>query len=546
MFGAAAGMATTGLIPYVATFASFAGLLGYEAIRTDLAYPYVPVRVLATHAGISMGFFSTSHHATEDISALRSIADLMVLSPADGESAAELVRATVDHPGPIYFRLGRGREQTVYETAPENYRPGAPHVVRRGEDVLIAATGIMVPNAVEAAEQLAASGVSATVLDVHTLKPFAGREVVEHVTSHPLTVVGRGAQHRRRPRHDGPRGGRGGRRAGPRGQARRPGRVLHHRPAQPLLRLLRARLARHRGRRDACAEPARGRLVDRRRPRVLGRGRPRRSDRRCHRPHPRVAPARGPRIAMAGHGLLDGKVAAITGASRSIGLSVARRYAEEGASVVLADIDAAGAEAAAAELTDAGLQATAVHVDVTDPDSVDASVQACVGAFGRVDIAVANAGILHLAPLTETEPAAWQRVIDVNLTGVFLTLRAFGARLIEQGEGGCLIATSSLFGVRGGRENVAYAATKFGVVGLVQCAAADLAPHAITVNAVAPGQVVTPMGEQLVADKARLRGVAAAADPRRDLCPDSRSAAWRASTRSPTRSCTSPRRSVAT
>ena len=80
---------------------------------------------------------------------------------------------------------------------------------------------------------------------------------------------------------------------------------------------------------------------------------------------------------MAGHGLLEGKVAAITGASRSIGLAVARRYAEEGASVVLADIDAAGAEAAAAELSDAGLQATAVHVDVTDPASVDAAVQAC-------------------------------------------------------------------------------------------------------------------------------------------------------------------------
>jgi NAD(P)-dependent dehydrogenase (short-subunit alcohol dehydrogenase family) len=210
---------------------------------------------------------------------------------------------------------------------------------------------------------------------------------------------------------------------------------------------------------------------------------------------------------VAGHGLLDGKVAAVTGASRSIGLAVARRYAEEGASVVLADIDTTGAEAAAAELTGDGLQATAVHVDVTDPESVDAAVQACLTVYGRVDIAVANAGILHLAPLTETEPAAWQRVIDVNLTGVFLTLRAFATQLLEQADGGCLIATSSLFGIRGGRENVAYAATKFGVVGLVQCAAADLAPHGITVNAVAPGQVVTPMGEQLVADKARLRGV---------------------------------------
>ncbi|MEA2282505.1 MAG: galactitol 2-dehydrogenase [Solirubrobacteraceae bacterium] len=206
-------------------------------------------------------------------------------------------------------------------------------------------------------------------------------------------------------------------------------------------------------------------------------------------------------------GLLEGKVAAVTGASRSIGLAVAHRYAEEGASVVLADIDQAGAAAAAAEFAAAGLRATAVHVDVTNAASVDAAVQACVDAYGRVDVAVANAGVLHLAPLTETEPAAWQRVIDVNLTGVFLTLRAFARQLIDQGGGGSLIATSSLFGIRGGRENVAYAATKFGVVGLVQCAAADLAPHGITVNAVAPGQVVTPMGEQLVADKARLRGL---------------------------------------
>ena len=210
---------------------------------------------------------------------------------------------------------------------------------------------------------------------------------------------------------------------------------------------------------------------------------------------------------MAGHGLLDGKVAAVTGASRSIGLAVARRYAEEGASVVLADIDTTGAEAAAAELSGDGLQATAVHVDVTDPASVDAAVQACLAVYGRVDIAVANAGILHLAPLTETEPAAWQRVIDVNLTGAFVSLQAFAKAMIAGGEGGRLIATSSLFGVRGGRENVAYAASKFGVVGLVESAAADLAPYGITVNAVCPGQIRTPMGDQVVADKAELRGV---------------------------------------
>ena len=189
MFGAAAGMATCGLIPYVSTFASFAGLLGYEAIRTDLAYPYVPVRVLATHAGISMGFFSTSHHATEDISALRSVADLMVLSPPDGEAAAALIRATVDHPGPIYLRLGRGREPSVYSEAPAGYAPGDPHVLREGGDVILVATGLMVSAALEAADALAADGLSATVLDVHTLKPFSAEVIASLVARHPLAVV---------------------------------------------------------------------------------------------------------------------------------------------------------------------------------------------------------------------------------------------------------------------------------------------------------------------------------------------------------------------
>ena len=182
-------MATCGFIPYVATFASFSGLLGYEGIRTDLAYPQVPVRVLATHAGISMGFFSTSHHATEDISALRSVAGLMVLSPADGTSAAALLRATVDHPGPIYIRLGRGREATLYEDLPEGYGLGLPWLAREGPDLLIVSTGIMVGNAVRAADALAANGIDAAVLDVHTLKPFSGDAVVELASRYPAVLV---------------------------------------------------------------------------------------------------------------------------------------------------------------------------------------------------------------------------------------------------------------------------------------------------------------------------------------------------------------------
>lgn len=189
MLTAAAGMATCGLVPYVATFASFSAILGYEAIRTDMAYPKLPVRVLATHSGISMGFFGTSHHATEDIAALRAVADLVVLSPPDGAATEALLRATVDEPGPIYFRLGRGRERPLYDEPPEGYGPGAPRVVREGSDVLLISTGIMVRETLDAADALARDGISATVLDVHTLKPFDAAAVAEHAARHPAVLV---------------------------------------------------------------------------------------------------------------------------------------------------------------------------------------------------------------------------------------------------------------------------------------------------------------------------------------------------------------------
>src|SRR3954454_2791332 len=118
MVTTAAGMATFGLVPYVSTFASFVGLLGAEQMRTDLAYPGLPVRVLAHHAGISLGFYGTSHHATEDLGLLRSMAEMTVVCPCDATATAWALRATVDHDGPVYFRLGRGREPAVYDDQP--------------------------------------------------------------------------------------------------------------------------------------------------------------------------------------------------------------------------------------------------------------------------------------------------------------------------------------------------------------------------------------------------------------------------------------------
>ena len=192
MIGAAAGLAASGFIPYVATFACFLGGLGYENIRTDLAYTKLPVRLLATHAGVAMGFFGTSHHATEDIAALRAVANLMILSPSDGPSLAALLKATVDHQGPIYFRLGRGRDVAVHPTPAFITGPGEPIIVNQGGgDVLIVSTGSMVAPSIMAAKALAtkAGREVATVFDVHTIKPFYADTIAAAVETGTKVLV---------------------------------------------------------------------------------------------------------------------------------------------------------------------------------------------------------------------------------------------------------------------------------------------------------------------------------------------------------------------
>jgi len=210
---------------------------------------------------------------------------------------------------------------------------------------------------------------------------------------------------------------------------------------------------------------------------------------------------------MSGTGLLAGRTAVVTGAARGIGLTVAQRYAAEGATVLIADVDEAGATTAAAQVTAAtGATAIGVRVDVTDADSVAALGARALEVTGRLDVVVANAGILHIGPALDTPLDAWRRVLEVNLTGTFLTCRELGRVLVDQGTGGRVIISSSLFGVRGGRENATYSSTKFALIGLAQCLAAEWAPHGILVNSVCPGQVDTPMMRQLFADRGRLRG----------------------------------------
>jgi transketolase len=173
MISAAAGLAAVGLQPYVATFASFLALLCAEQMRTDTAYTNLPVRMVGHHAGITLGFYGTSHHATEDLSITRSIANLTVLAPADASQLRSMIRASVDVPGPIYFRIGRGRDPQVYTGEDlTGFALGRAITHGIGRDLTIVATGSMVHPSLEAARMLRKKGLSIGVIDVHTIKPF--------------------------------------------------------------------------------------------------------------------------------------------------------------------------------------------------------------------------------------------------------------------------------------------------------------------------------------------------------------------------------------
>ena len=198
MMTMAAGMATLGLVPYVSTFASFAALLCAEQIRTDLAYPGVKVRILAHHAGFSLGYYGTSHHATEDVGMLRPVAGLSIVAPCDAASLDQCLRQTVDVDGPVYLRLGRGRDPDVYgpdgvgaptgEAVPWRY--GTITRLRAGTDITVLAYGATVAPAVEAADAASRAGdVSVGVADVHTLKPLDAEAIVSLARASSLGLL---------------------------------------------------------------------------------------------------------------------------------------------------------------------------------------------------------------------------------------------------------------------------------------------------------------------------------------------------------------------
>jgi 3alpha(or 20beta)-hydroxysteroid dehydrogenase len=196
---------------------------------------------------------------------------------------------------------------------------------------------------------------------------------------------------------------------------------------------------------------------------------------------------------MTSSGRVAGKVALITGAARGMGAAHARRFIAEGARVVLGDIlDAEGA-ALAAEL---GSDARYIRLDVTKPDDWAAAVALCVADFGGLHILVNNAGIFGGAAIVDHPLDLWQRMIEINLTGVFLGIRAATSALVASGSGS-IINISSVAGLRGAPGGSAYVASKFGVRGLTKAVAAELAPFGVRCNSVHPGIIDTPMAEGL-------------------------------------------------
>lgn len=178
LLGTAAGFAAAGKIPFASSFAVFAVGRAYDQIRNSIAYPKLNVKIAATHAGLTVGEDGGSHQMLEDIALMRALPNMTVLVPADGEETKQAVMAAAAYEGPVYIRLGRPKVPVLFD-ADYQFEIGKGVVLRDGSDVTLVATGIMVSKAVEAAEKLAAEGISAAVVNISTIKPLDNALIIQ-------------------------------------------------------------------------------------------------------------------------------------------------------------------------------------------------------------------------------------------------------------------------------------------------------------------------------------------------------------------------------
>ncbi len=197
MMTIAAGLSTTGLIPFASTFAMFAAGRAFEQVRNSIGYPHLNVKIGATHAGLSVGEDGASHQCNEDLATMRVIPGMTVICPADDTETRAAVRAAVAYDGPVYLRLGRMATPGIYDSDNYTFEIGKGIQVKDGNSVTIIATGIMVAMALEAAETLKNDGIDARVIDIHTIKPIdrdiivkAATETGAIVTAEEHSIIG--------------------------------------------------------------------------------------------------------------------------------------------------------------------------------------------------------------------------------------------------------------------------------------------------------------------------------------------------------------------
>ncbi|BCS96745.1 transketolase [Desulfoluna limicola] len=182
LFGVAAGMALSGMTPFVSTMAAFASMRACEQVRTDICYQNLNCKIIATHGGISFGTAGSTHNAQEDVAIMRSFPNMTVIIPADGIETANAVRACVDWDGPVYIRVGRGFEPTWYDTEDYGFQIGKAVTVSEGTDITLICCGVTVLQAAEAAKVLKEEdGLSVRVLNLHTIKPLDEEAVLKAV-----------------------------------------------------------------------------------------------------------------------------------------------------------------------------------------------------------------------------------------------------------------------------------------------------------------------------------------------------------------------------